>query len=82
VLRRIVFLGRGLDYAEQQAKIYALVNDRKRDAAALAAAVRERQAVFHDIYDRDYFAIGFPRLLFKEQGVGVIKAALSRAGAK
>jgi hypothetical protein len=47
-----------------------------------AAAVRERQAVFHDIYDRDYFAIGFPRLLFKEQGVGVIKAALSRAGAR
>ncbi len=82
VLRRIVFLGRGLDYAEHQSKDYAHVNDRKRDAADLAAAVRERQAVFHDIYDRDYFAIGFPRLLFKEQGVGVIKAALSRAGAK
>ena len=82
VLRRIAFLGRGLDYAEQQAKVFALVNDRKRDGAALAAAVRERQAVFHDIYDRDYFAIGFPRLLFKEQGVGAIKAALPRAGAK
>ncbi len=82
VLRRVAFLGRGLDYAEQQAKVFALVNDRNRDGAALAAAVRERQAVFHDIYDRDYFAIGFPRLLFKEQGVGAIKAALPRAGAK
>jgi hypothetical protein len=82
VLRRIAFLGRGLNYAEQQAKVFALVNARKRDAAALAAAVRERQEVFQDIYDQDYFAVGFPRLLFKEQAVGAIKAALPRAGAK
>lgn len=82
VLRRIAFLGRGLDYAEQQANVFALVNDRKRDGAALASAVRERQALFQDIYDRDYFAVGFPRLLFKEQAVGAIKAALPRAGAK
>ena len=82
VTRRIAFLGRGLDYAEQQAKVFALVNARKRDGAALAAALRERQAVFHDIYDRDYFAVGFPRLLFKEQAVGAIKAALPRAAVK
>jgi hypothetical protein len=79
---RIAFLGRGLDYAEQQAKVFALVNAPKPDAAALAAALRERQAVFHDIYDRDYFAVGFPRLLFKEQAVGSIKAGSARAGAK
>jgi hypothetical protein len=82
VLRRIAFLGRGLDYAEQQAKVFSLVNDRKRDGAALAAALRERQAVFHDIYDRDYFAVGFPRLLFKEQAVGAIKATSTRSSAK
>lgn len=82
MLRRIAFLGRGLDYAEQQAKVFALVNDRKRYGAALAAAVSERQAVFHDIYDRDYFAIGFPRVLFKEQAAGAIKMGAARASSK
>eukprot|EP01035_Chromulina_nebulosa_P025912 gene25912-33868_t len=41
VLRRIAFLGRGLDYAEQQAKVFALVNSPKPDRTALAAALRE-----------------------------------------
>jgi len=81
VLRRIAFLGRGLDYAEQQAKVFTLANAPKADGPALAAALRARAAVFKDIYDRDYFAVGFPRLLFKEQAVGTIKARSARAAA-
>jgi len=80
-IARLAFLGRGLDYAAEQARVFALVNQRTPDRAALAAALRERQALFQAIYDRDYFAIGFPRLLFKEQAVAVIKANLPPASA-
>ena len=75
---RVAFLGRGLDYAEQQAKVFALANARPMDRPRLAAALRERQAVFQDIYDRDYFAIGFSRVLFKEQSVSALKTNLPR----
>jgi hypothetical protein len=81
ILRRIAFLGRGLDYAAQQARVFALATARTPDRTLLTAALSERQAVFQDIYDRDYFAIGFPRLLFKEQGISAIKANLPSAAA-
>lgn len=71
---RIALLGRGLDYAEQQVKVFTLANAPKPDRLRLVAALREREAVFQNIYDPDFFAVEYSRLLFKEQALAVLKA--------
>jgi hypothetical protein len=69
-LRRVEFLMQGLDYAEQQRRVFSMYRDEKADPAQVRRVIEDRNKFLQSLYDHPdhYFAIGCGYLLHREAG--------------
>ena len=69
-LRRVEFLMQGLEYAEQQRRVFSMYRDEKADPAQVRRAIEDRNRLLQGLFDHPdhYFAIGSGYLLHREAG--------------
>ncbi|NBQ56582.1 MAG: DUF4838 domain-containing protein, partial [Verrucomicrobia bacterium] len=67
-LRRVEFLMQGLEYAEQQRRVFSMYRDEKADPAQVRRVIEDRNKFLQSLHDHpDYFfAIGCSYLLHRE----------------
>ena len=67
-LRRVEFLMQGLEYAEQQRRVFSMYRDEKADPAQARRVIEDRNKFLQSLHDHpDYFfAIGCSYLLHRE----------------
>jgi len=67
-LRRVEFLMKGLEYAEQQRRVFSMYRDEKADPAQARRVIEDRNKFLQSLHDHpDYFfAIGCSYLLHRE----------------
>ncbi|AHF94299.1 hypothetical protein OPIT5_10905 [Opitutaceae bacterium TAV5] len=74
VAARVEFLRAGLAYTRQQSRLFRLVTDQTPPPAEdIHALLEERKEVFRQIFEENFYAVGFAHAGFRERVAGILK---------